>query len=222
VIVHADADIDAAIPLIATGAFAYAGQSCISVQRILVQRSIYDAFRDRLVAHVREKVRTGDPRDRNVINGPMIEPGAQQRVLKMIDNAVAAGARLLCGGRAAGPCIEPAILENVPASHDLVAEEAFAPVAVLIPYDDFADALRLANASRYGLQAGVFTRDAALAERAFAELEVGAVLINQVPTFRLDPLPYGGVKDSGFGREGPRWAIEEMTEVRVRIERGRL
>lgn len=217
VVVHDDADLESAVPMIATGAFAYAGQSCISVQRVLVQKSIYDDFKARLISYTREKIRCGDPTNRDVIIGPMIDHIAQERVMKMIGDAVSSGATILTGGQSDGPCVSATLLENVPASHALCQEEAFAPLAVLIPYETFDEALQIVNDSKYGLQAGVFTRDTKLAQRAFEQLEVGGVLINQVPTFRADHLPYGGVKQSGLGREGPRWTIEEYTELRTLV-----
>ncbi|MGC4031587.1 MAG: aldehyde dehydrogenase family protein [Tepidisphaeraceae bacterium] len=217
VIVHADADLAAAVPAIATGAFANAGQSCISVQRIFAHADIYDEFRDRLVAYTKENIVTGDPSRRDVLNGPMIDRPTLERAVATAQDAVAAGGYAWCGGTAEGPCLLPTIIENVPAGHRLVAEEAFAPVAVLSRYGDFEKAIAAVNASRYGLQAGVFTRDTSLVAQAFERLDVGGVLINQTPTARLDPLPYGGVKDSGVGREGPRYAIEDMTELRTLV-----
>ncbi len=217
VVIHADADIDKAVPLIATGAFAYAGQSCISVQRILIHRSIYDQVRDKLVVHTKQTIKAGDPKRRDVIVGPMISSEAKQKTLDLIDSAKSKGAIVLCGGVAEGNCIEPTLLENVPADHPACRDEAFAPIAVLTAYDDYADALRIANDSPYGLQAGVFTQDIGRIMQAFDTLDVGGVLINQVPTFRIDNLPYGGVKDSGVGREGPRYAMEEMTELKTLV-----
>jgi len=219
VIVHSDADLEAAANSIVSGAFGYAGQSCISVQRVIVQRDVYASMRNLLIARIRAHVHTGDPSRDDVINGPMIESGAQNRVVASFRSAVAAGATILTGGAAEGPCVQPTLLENVPTSHELWAEEAFAPVAVLAGYETFDDAIRMANDSHYGLQAGVFTRDIGRTFAAFESLDVGGVMINQPPTFRLDNLPYGGVKDSGVGREGAGWAIEEMTEPRVMIIR---
>lgn len=219
VIVHDDADIAAVVPPVASGAFGYAGQSCISVQRVYVQRKQYDAFRDALVDYSTTKIITGDPSRRDVLNGPMIDRPTLDRAVANVASAVAAGGTLLCGGRADGPCLMPTLLENVPTDHPLVAEEAFAPIAVLAAYDDFDDALAAVNASRYGLQAGVFTRDIGRITRAYETLDVGGVLVNQTPTARLDHLPYGGVKDSGRGREGVRYAIEDMTEVRTLVIR---
>ena len=218
-VVHADADWRAAVPLVAHGAFGYAGQSCISVQRILVQGGIYDEFKAALLAHTREKIRTGDPRDRAVTVGPLVDPAARDRVLAWTDEALKGGAKLLTDlhPRREDRVLPPILLEDVPGDAKLSCEEVFGPVAVLAAYDEFDEALDRVNASRYGLQAGVFTRDVRLAWRAFDRLEVGGVLVNQVPTFRVENMPYGGVKDSGFGREGVAYAMAEMTEPRALI-----
>lgn len=218
-IVHADADIDAAIPMIALGGFGQAGQSCISVQRIVVHESLYDTFRERFTAHVKDKIKTGDPSDRATVVGPMITRDALEKIQATIKGAVANGAKILVGGNVTGQCLEATVIENAPAADPLCAQEAFAPIVTLHRYRDFDEALAFVNDSDFGLQAGVFTRDIKLAMRAFETLEVGGVLINQVPTFRVENMPYGGVKDSGFGREGVRWAMEEMTEVRSCIIR---
>ncbi len=217
VIVHADADLDAAVPAIAQGGFAYAGQSCISVQRIVIHESRYEEVKQRLVAFIREKIKTGDPRDRATVVGPMITAEALAEVQARIAAALAAGATLVHGGQTLGRCLEATILENVAPSLDLCAKEAFAPIVTLHRYREFDEALALVNASDFGLQAGVFTRDLQLALRAFDVLDVGGVLINQVPTFRVENMPYGGIKDSGFGREGVRYAMEEMTELKSLI-----
>ena len=214
VIVHADADAAAAVPMIATGAFAYAGQSCISVQRVVVHESRYEEFKAALVAHIAAKVMTGDPWERTTVVGPMITPEALEAVRERIAAALAAGARLVCGGETRGRCLEATVLENADPGLAICAEEAFAPVMTLHRYTDFEEALAFVNASDFGLQAGVFTRDLTLALRAFDALDVGGVLINQVPTFRVENMPYGGIKDSGFGREGVRYAMEEMTELK--------
>lgn len=219
VIVHADADLDAAIPAIASGAFGQAGQSCISVQRIVVHESIYAEFRARFSAHVREKVKAGDPTDRANIVGPMITPQALETTVGRIQGALNAGAKLVCGGGVTGNCLEATVIEDAPAHLPICAEEAFAPVCTLHRYTEFDEALAFVNDSTFGLQAGVYTRDLKLAMRAYETLEVGGVLINQVPTFRVENMPYGGVKDSGFGREGVRYAMEEMTELRSLIMR---
>ncbi len=218
-IVHRDADLDLAAGRLAAGAFAYAGQSCISVQRVYAHREIYAALRERLVARA-EALVVGDPRDEATDVGPMITDEAAARAFAWMQEAVAAGAKAACGCKRDGGFVWPTILENVPPAAAIYKEEAFAPVLVLEPFDDFAAALRQANASRYGLQAGVFTRDLDAALRAFRELEVGAVLLNECSSWRMDPMPYGGVKDSGFGREGLRSAIAEMTELRLLILRG--
>ncbi len=221
VILHTDADLAAAIPAVATGGFAYAGQSCISVQRVVIHESIYDDAKARLVAHIRDKIKTGDPRDRATVVGPMITAEALVGIRARLDAALAAGAKLVCGGEVRGRCLEATVLENVAPTLDICAQEAFAPVITLHRYREFEEALAFVNASDFGLQAGVFTRDLPLALRAFDVLDVGGVLINQAPTFRVENMPYGGIKDSGFGREGVRHAMEEMTELKsLIIKRG--
>lgn len=217
-IVHHDADLGLAAARLTAGAFAYAGQSCISVQRVLVHRAIYSELRGRLVERA-QQLRLGDPSEENTDVGPMITVEAAARAFAWMEEAVAAGARAACGMKHEGSLIWPTILEEVPADAAISREEAFAPVLLLQAYDDAEEALRLANASRYGLQAGVFTRDLDFALAAFKKLEVGAVLINEVSNWRMDPMPYGGVKDSGFGREGIQSSIEEMTEPRLLILR---
>ncbi len=216
-VLHRDARWGERLPMLASAAFGYAGQSCISVQRLIVHTEIYDEFRAAFVAYVREQVKTGDPCDPEVLVGPMIDSAAQARVLRWIAEAQQSGAKLLTELRVEGDTLWPVILEDVPAGAKVVAEEAFAPLVVLSRFADFDEALAQVNASRFGLQAGVFTEDAALARRAFEEIEAGAVLINQVPTFRVENMPYGGIKDSGFGREGVRYALEEMTELKTLI-----
>lgn len=214
VILHADADLATAIPAVATGGFAYAGQSCISVQRVLIHESLYDEARARLAACIAEKVKTGDPRDRATVVGPMITAEALAGIRAKLDAALAAGAKLVCGGEVRGRCLEATVLEDVDPALDLCVTEAFAPIVTLHRYRDFDEALATVNASDFGLQAGIFTRDLQLALRAYEVLEVGGVMINQVPTFRTENMPYGGVKDSGFGREGVRYAMDEMTELK--------
>ncbi|HXJ73800.1 MAG TPA: aldehyde dehydrogenase family protein [Candidatus Dormibacteraeota bacterium] len=217
VIVHEDADLDSAIPAIATGGFGYAGQSCISVQRVFVHAAVYETFRERLLDQVRTRVRVGDPRERDTVVGPMIDAGAAQRVVRWINEAVKTGARLLTGGQARGNLVEPAVLENVAPQADLWAKEVFGPVVALRSYQDFKEALAQVNDSEFGLQAGVYTRDIARAWAAFSALDLGTVLLNDVPTFRVENMPYGGIKASGFGREGIRYAMEEMTEIKSLI-----
>jgi acyl-CoA reductase-like NAD-dependent aldehyde dehydrogenase len=216
-IVHSDAEWQPKIGSIANGAFGYAGQSCISIQRVYVQSRIYSAFRDALVGYVKDKVKIGDPRDRETMIGPMIAPEAAQRVAKWVDQAIAAGAKLATEKKVDGQCVGPIVLEQVPEDQPISCEEAFAPVVLLEPYDDFADAIAKVNLSPWGMQTGVFTRDLKLANQAYESLEVAAVLINQVPTFRVENMPYGGIKLSGFGREGLKYAMEEMTERKTLI-----
>jgi glyceraldehyde-3-phosphate dehydrogenase (NADP+) len=215
VVVEPDVDWNAAIPKIAAAAFGYAGQSCISVQRILVNREIFAPFREALVSHIQQKIRSGDPSLRETVVGPMIAAAAREKVLRWIDEATAAGASLLSPVFAEGrSLLGPVLLENVPAGCAVLREEAFAPLAVLQHYGSFEEALALVNDSSFGLQAGIFTNNLTKALQAFDELEVGGVMINQVPTFRVENMPYGGVKESGAGREGLRYAMEEMTEPR--------
>jgi acyl-CoA reductase-like NAD-dependent aldehyde dehydrogenase len=222
VVVEPDGDWRAAVPKIASAAFGFAGQSCISVQRILVNREILESFRGALVSHTQEKIRCGDPSQRDTIVGPMITSQAREKVLKWIEEATAGGATLLTPLVKEGhSLLGPVLLENAPSSASVLCEEAFAPLAVLQGYDTFEEALALVNDSHFGLQAGIFSNNLSKALQAFEELEVGGVMINQVPTFRVENMPYGGVKDSGVGREGVRYAMEEMTEPRsLVINRG--
>lgn len=217
VIVEADADWERHVAKIATGAFAFAGQSCISVQRIYVHETLYAAFREAFLTHVADRVVVGDPRDQRTLVGPMITRGALERITGWVEQARARGARLLTPWKTGGQVLHPVVLEDVPPGEPVSCEEAFAPVAVLEPYRDLAGAIATVNRSRFGLQAGVFTRDLGRADEAYHGLEVGGVLINQVPTYRVENMPYGGVKESGFGREGVAWAMEEMTEPKTLI-----
>ena len=218
-VICADADWRTAIPGLAAGAFGYAGQSCISVQRLLIEQPIYDEFKAAWLAHVRENVRHGDPHDRGVLVGPLIDRVSRDRVLAWVDEALKSGAKLLTDLRPslADPVLPPIVVEGVPSHVKLGCEEVFGPVVTLEAFDDFDDALFRVNTSPFGLQAGVYTNDARRAWRAFREIEAGAVLINQGPTFRTENMPYGGVKDSGFGREGLRRAMEDMTEERLLV-----
>jgi acyl-CoA reductase-like NAD-dependent aldehyde dehydrogenase len=200
------------------GAFYQSGQSCISVQRVLAHESLYDELRERLVASTRALV-MGDPKDEATFIGPMISEGEARRLEGWIRQAEAAGARVLCGGRREGAMLEATVVEDAPRNLPLVADEAFGPVVVLSRFADFDEALREVNDSRFGLQAGVFTTDVHKAMRAWDTLEVGGVLLNEVPSFRVDTMPYGGVKASGLGREGVRYAIEDMTELRLLVIR---
>lgn len=217
-IVDQDADLDDAVRRLVFGAFYQSGQSCISVQRILGHDAIYAELRDRLVAATTALV-VGDPRDETTFIGPLISEREAERIERWIASARQAGARVLCGGRRNGVLCEPTLLEAVPPDQPLCAAEAFGPVAVLSSFQRFGEALDQVNASRYGLQAGVFTRDLHRAQKAWDELEVGGVIIGDVPSWRVDHMPYGGVKDSGLGREGIRYAIEEMTEPRLLVIR---
>lgn len=210
VIVHEDADLALAAERCAAGGFAYAGQVCISVQRVYLHEGIAGDFTARLLERT-SKLVVGDPFDEKTDLGPMIDDAAAARAEAWIEEAVAGGAQRLCGGRRNGRVLPPTILEGVPRSSKLHAEEAFAPVVNLYRYRDYDEALREVNASAYGLQAGVFTRDVGRLLRAQRDLELGAVIANDVPSWRLDTMPYGGEKESGLGREGVKYAVEEMT-----------
>jgi acyl-CoA reductase-like NAD-dependent aldehyde dehydrogenase len=218
VVVDADADLADAVARIVFGAFYQSGQSCIGVQRVIVHADIYGEFRDRLVTATRA-LKMGDPKDEKTFIGPMISEKEAERLHGWIEAARAADARVLCGGARNGAMLEATLLENVPRSCEIVAEEAFGPVAVLSQFRDFEAALDEVNDSAFGLQAGVFTRDLYKAKRAWDRLEVGGVVIGDVPSWRVDHMPYGGVKDSGLGREGIRFAIEDMTEIRLLVLR---
>ena len=217
-IVDKDADLGDAVSRIIFGAFYQSGQSCISVQRILAHRDIYDELKTRL-ALATQKLVMGNPHEELTFIGPMISAKEAERLQGWIQDAVAAGATVLCGGGRHGAMLEATLLENVPQGCALVQEEAFGPVAVLSPFEDFEDALLEVNASKFGLQAGIFTRDIFKAMKAWDTLEVGGVVIGDVPSWRVDHMPYGGVKDSGLGREGVRYAIEDMTEQRLLVIR---
>jgi acyl-CoA reductase-like NAD-dependent aldehyde dehydrogenase len=219
VIVHSDADVEQAVRNCVAGAFTYAGQSCISVQRIYVHVSLFDRF-SALMVQGAKRLKMGDPLDHLTDVGPMIRASDLQRVGQWIGEAVAGGAKLLCGGKAEGAVLQPTLLSATSAEMKVNCEEIFAPVATLEPYEDFDSVLDEVNASRYGLQTGLFTRDAILIFRAFEKLEVGGLIVGDVPTFRVDPMPYGGVKDSGLGREGVRYAMEEMTERKLLVMTG--
>ena len=216
VIVHGDADLAWAAERCVTGGFSYAGQTCISVQRILVERPAFTKFRDLLIAGV-SKLKVGDPMDDTTDLGPLIRESDAIRATQWVQEAVQDGATLLCGGKRRGSVMEPTVLTGTRPDMKVNCQEIFGPVVTLEGYDDFAQALRLINESPYGLQAGVFTRDAARIFQAFEELEVGGVIAGDVPSFRIDHMPYGGVKDSGLGREGLRYAIEDMTEPRLLV-----
>lgn len=217
-VVDAGTDIRDAVERIVFGAYYQSGQSCISVQRIYAHRSLYEALREQLVSAI-GKLKMGDPRQEDTFIGPVITESEAKRIEQWVQEAVAAGARLLCGGGRNGVMMEATLLENAPKEASVCSREIFGPVAVLSAFDDFEAVLEEVNDSPYGLQAGVFTRDIQKAHLAWDRLEVGGVVINDVPSWRVDHMPYGGVKDSGFGREGIRFAMEEMTEMRLMVLR---
>jgi len=216
VIVHRDADLPYAAERCVAGGFAYAGQTCISVQRIMVERSVIGQFIDLLVAGVK-KLQMGDPLEESTDVGPLIRESDAVRAGEWVQEAVRSGARLLHGGQRKGSMLEPTVLSGTRPEMKVNCQEVFAPVVTVEPYEDFQDAVRQVNNSAYGLQAGIFTRDAKLLFNAYEELEVGGVMAGDVPTFRIDHMPYGGIKDSGLGREGLRYAIEEMTEPKLLV-----
>jgi len=216
VIVDRSADLDWAVKRILVGAFTYAGQVCISVQRMVVHEDVWDAFLERFVDGARQ-LRLGDPLDPATDLGPMVDANAAGRTQRWVDEAVALGGKVLTGGTADGTWFPPTIMTDVPVHAQVCSNEAFAPVVVAFPFRDFGDALRMVNDSSFGLQCGVFTNELDHAWRGFEGLEVGGVIVNDVPTYRIDHMPYGGVKDSGLGREGLRWAIEDMTEIRIMV-----
>jgi len=216
VIVDESANLDWAVKRSLVGAFSYAGQVCISVQRMFIHRSVWDAFLERFVAGARALV-TGDPLDPETQLGPMVDQQQAQRTERWVREAEELGGKVLLGGRAEGSFFPPTVLVDTPAQAQVCSNEAFAPLVVAFPFDDFDAAINQVNDSFYGLQTGVFTNDLGHAWRAFDELQVGGVIINDVPTYRIDHMPYGGVKDSGLGREGLRWAVEDMTELRLMV-----
>lgn len=213
VIVDEDTDIADAVERIVFGAFYQSGQSCIGVQRIIIHKKLYPVFKERLVAASKE-LRTGDPKDEDTFIGPMISVREAERLDTWITEATSAGATILCGGKREGALLEATLLEGVPREQKLCTEEAFGPVAILSSFSAFSEALDQVNDSTFGLQAGVFTRDLYKAQQAWDSLDVGGVVIGDVPSWRVDNMPYGGVKDSGLGREGIRFAMEDMTEIR--------
>ncbi len=213
-VVEPDADLDSVLPRAVFGSFSYSGQICISIQRIFLHEKIYDRFMADFIQRTK-KLKMGNPLSEETDIGPMIDIGAAKKTEEWVKEAVDKGARIVCGGKRDGLMFEPTILENVIPELRISWLEAFAPVVVIYPYKDFEEALRAVNYSIYGLQAGIFTNDLKKAFQAYEELEVGGVVINDIPTFRIDHMPYGGVKQSGFGREGLRYAIEEMTELKL-------
>ncbi|MBM3131713.1 MAG: aldehyde dehydrogenase family protein [Chloroflexi bacterium] len=220
-IVGPDANMEEAASKLAFGAFANAGQVCISVQRIFVHESIVRAFTDYFTFYVKRNIVCGNPKDPGVTCGPIIDTANADRIQRWIKDAVDHGARILCGGERKGNVIAPTVLTEVDPALDIVRKEAFGPVVSIASYRSFDETITAVNDSDYGLQAGVFTRDVEKLMKAFRELEVGAVIHNDGPTFRVDSMPYGGTKGSGLGREGLRYAIEEMTEPRLLVLRER-
>ena len=216
VIVHNDADLGYAAHRCVVGGFSYGGQTCISVQRILVQQSVFDPFVKLLVEGVR-KLKSGDPSHEETDVPPLIREQDAIRATEWIKEAVESGAKVLAGGKRKGAFVEPTILTDTAPEMRVNCDEVFAPVVTVEGYDDFGEALRQVNHSNYGLQAGLFTRDAVLIQNAFNELEVGGLIVGDVPSFRVDQMPYGGMKDSGFGREGLRYSIEDMTERKLLV-----
>jgi acyl-CoA reductase-like NAD-dependent aldehyde dehydrogenase len=216
VIVHSDADLAYATQRCVAGGFSYAGQTCISVQRILVEHSVFDRFMKLLLESIK-KLKAGDPMHDDTDIPPLIRESDAVRVVEWIDEAVQGGAKLLAGGKRNGSFIPPTVLTGTTPEMRVNCAEIFAPVVTMEPYEDFHDAIRQINNSPYGLQAGIFTRDARRIQLAFDELEVGSVIIGDVPSFRVDQMPYGGVKESGMGREGLRYSIEDMTECKLLV-----
>jgi len=214
VIVHADADLDWAASRCAFGGFLRAGQACISVQRIYVHQDVYDPFVARLVSRVRDTAQ-GDPLDAETDMGPMIDENAARRAEAWIREALEAGATICAGGERVDSFLQPTILTDVSDDMKVSCEEVFAPIVTVVPYTELDEALRRVNDTPYGLQAGIFCNDLRLVYRAYEELQVGGVIVNDVNTWRVDNMPYGGVKASGYGREGVKWSIEELTEPRL-------
>ena len=212
-VIDHDADLDDAVERVIKGAFYQSGQSCISVQRIVIHEAVYDAFRDKLVARARD-LKSGDPKDRDTFIGPMIDDDEAERVEAWIAEAVEHGATVLCGGTRDGRMVEATLLENVDKAAKVVNEEVFGPVAVLMKFSDWDEALFEVNRSEFGLQAGIFTRDLFKVLDAWDRLEVGGLMVNEIPSYRVDSMPYGGVKNAGLGREGIRFSMEDMTEIR--------
>ncbi len=210
--------LDYVMDRLAFGAYYQSGQSCIGVQRIIVHASIYDALREKLISKTRS-LKMGDPKNEETFVGPMISLSESRRLSGWMDSAVATGAKIIAGGKVNGAMFEATLLENVKRDTDLYRKEAFGPIAILEKFDDFNKALEVVNDSDFGLQAGIFTDSLTHAHQAWDELDVGGVVINDVSSFRVDNMPYGGVKDSGIGREGVRYAIEDMTELRLMVMR---
>ena len=217
-VVCADADLDWAAKRIVAGGFGYAGQVCISIQHVLADRAVYDDVRARLIRQTLD-CPTGDPMRENTVCGPLISSEAADKVMAMIEDAVDGGATVLAGGERNRTVVAPTLLEGVPETARIRCEEVFGPVITLAPFETLDEAVAQVNASQFGIHTGVFTHDLRIAERMFRELEVGGVIVNDFPTLRFDNMPYGGVKASGFGREGVRYAMDEMTEPKTLVVR---
>ena len=213
VVVDADTDLDDAVERIIFGAFYQSGQSCIGVQRILIHEDIYNTLRDKLIEKTASLV-AGDPKDEATFIGPMIAESEANRLSSWIDEAAQSGGKVLCGGKREGAMLEATLLEDVPTSAQICTEEAFSPVAILQRFSNWSEAIEMVNDSKFGLQAGIFTRDFYKIQQAWDKLDVGGVVVGDVPSYRVDNMPYGGVKDSGLGREGIRFAMEDMSEIR--------
>ena len=216
VIVHEDANVPYAAERCAVGGFIRAGQACISVQRLYVHDSIYDAFLEAFLERI-GMLKSGNPLDDDTVVGGLIDDNAADNAVRLIEDARARGATILCGGTREGRMVTPTLVTGTTEQMPIACEEAFAPIVVLSRYDDVDEAIRLANDSPFGLQAGIFTNDIRIINRAFERLDVGGLIVNDVNTFRVDQMPYGGAKRSGIGREGMRYAIREMTEERLLV-----
>jgi glyceraldehyde-3-phosphate dehydrogenase (NADP+) len=216
VLIDDDADLDFAVSRIRTGAFAYAGQVCISVQRVFIHQSVYETVRDRIV-EAASTLLSGNPADPTTELGPMIDDKAAARTQSWIEDAVTEGATVLTGGKADGRFFQPTVIENANPKSFVCSREAFAPLVTLFPVSSFSEGIEKLNDSEYGLQAGIFTNRLENALTAYERTEAGGVIINDVPTYRIDHMPYGGVKSSGLSREGIRYAIEDMTEPRLMV-----
>jgi glyceraldehyde-3-phosphate dehydrogenase (NADP+) len=214
VIVHLDADLDYAAERVAWGGFSYAGQSCISVQRVYVHQDVYEEFAAKLTARVRA-LKTGDPLDEGTDVGPLIDAGAAERVESWVAEAREGGAKVLAGGTRDGSLWQPTLLSGLKPDMLVTCQEVFAPLVGLYPYTNVQEAIKAVDDSNFGLQAGLFTSDLNVVRQAFEDIEVGGLMVNDVSTFRIDHMPYGGVRQSGFGREGLRYAIEEMSELKL-------
>jgi len=216
VIVHEDANLAYAAQRIVTGGFVNAGQVCISVQRVLAHRNIYEGLVEQILAGTKA-LKVGDPRDPATDVGPMIDRLKAEEAYRKVQEAIRQGARALTGGTLEETMFAPTVLADTTPEMRVNREEVFAPVIAVAPYDDFDEAVRIANTGEYGLQVGIFTQNINRAMRAYAEMDVGGVIVNDISTFRTDQMPYGGAKGSGLGREGPRFAIEEMSELRLMV-----